>query len=106
MSKTLTFVIGMTSLNCSTSNPCDEGQGICHNDKDCMNDLKCNIANCDEKHYEKLHSMKKVLSPAMLRCCSKPQGNPERMKIVYILAYDNIPLSYITYVLNAMFYRY
>ena len=78
----------MPSLNCSMENPCKEGQGICHSDKDCMNDLRCNIANCDEKHYEKLHSMKKVLSPAMLRCCSKPQGNPASMKLVYIIAYD------------------
>ena len=84
ISKTLGIVIGMPSLNCSMTDPCEEGQGICQNDKDCMNDLRCNIANCDEKHYEKLHSMKKVLSPAILRCCSKPQGNPARMRLVYI----------------------
>ena len=78
----------MPSLNCSTDNPCKEGQGICHIDKDCINDLRCNIANCDEKHYEKLHCMKKVLSPAMLRCCSKPQGNLRRIKLVYILSYN------------------
>ena len=96
----------MPSLNCSTDNPCKEGQGICHNDRDCINDLRCNIANCDEKHYEKLHSMKKVLSPAMLRCCSKPQGNPRRIKLVFILAYDNIPLCYITYIFNAILFRY
>ena len=85
ISKTRKCLIGLPSLNCSTNNPCKEGQGICHNDKDCMNDLRCNIANCDETHYEKLHSMKKVLSPAMLRCCSKPQGNSARMKLVYIM---------------------
>ena len=99
----------MPSLNCSTDNPCKEGQGICHIDKDCINDLRCNIANCDEKHYEKLHSMKKVLSPAMLRCCSKPQGNLRRIKLVYILSYYkgfNIPLYYIAFVFNAILFRY
>ena len=101
----------MPSLNCSMTDPCEEGQGICQNDKDCMNDLRCNIANCDEKHYEKLHSMKKVLSPAILRCCSKPQGNPARMRLVYIPTYDtyreiNILFCYITFVFNAIHYRY